>query len=320
MRRRNMILLFDSLMVLGLLWLGWRALATPDLFKGIVLFIAFGLLMALAWVRLNAPDVALAEAAVGSGLTGALLLATLGRLNRMGHDESETRPRGRWPIRLALPAGLAAVLVLLGAAVWSLPEATPGLAEAVHARLDESGVRNPVTAVLLNFRAYDTLLEIVVLLLAVAAVWSLARADTASDRSPPRAIQVALVRMLAPVMIVVAGYFLWIGSSAPGGAFQAGAVLGGAGVLLLLSNCVPPSARAHGLTRAALAAGVAVFVVVGLLVMFGERRLLEYPSGWSGSLILVIEVAATVSIGAALAVLFLGGRPEATATGKGNQR
>ena len=71
---------FDILLGLGLLWLAWRALACPDLFKAIVLFVAFGLLMALAWVRLAAPDVALAEAAIGAGLTGALLIAALSRL------------------------------------------------------------------------------------------------------------------------------------------------------------------------------------------------------------------------------------------------
>lgn len=71
---------FDLLLGLGLLWLAWRALACPDLFKAIVLFIAFGLFMAMVWVRLAAPDVALAEAAIGAGLTGALLMAALARL------------------------------------------------------------------------------------------------------------------------------------------------------------------------------------------------------------------------------------------------
>ena len=73
---------FDGLLGLGLLGLAWRAMACADLFKAIVLFIAFGLLMALAWVRLDAPDVALAEAAIGAGLTGALLLAALARLEK----------------------------------------------------------------------------------------------------------------------------------------------------------------------------------------------------------------------------------------------
>lgn len=66
--------LLDLLLVTALLGVAWKALASPDLFKAVVLFIAFGLLMSLAWIRLNAPDIALAEAAIGAGLTGTLLL------------------------------------------------------------------------------------------------------------------------------------------------------------------------------------------------------------------------------------------------------
>jgi len=81
--------LFDGILGLLLLWLAWRALACPNLYKAIVLFIAFGLLLAIAWVRLAAPDVALAEAAIGAGLTGALLLAALARLNADKTDRRE---------------------------------------------------------------------------------------------------------------------------------------------------------------------------------------------------------------------------------------
>ena len=76
--------LFDGLLVFSLLWLAWILLATADLFKAIVLFIAFGLLMAMAWARLQAPDIALAEAAIGAGLTGALFLSTLARISPSG--------------------------------------------------------------------------------------------------------------------------------------------------------------------------------------------------------------------------------------------
>lgn len=71
---------FDSLLAVTLLWLAWSALSIRGLFKAVILFIAFGLLMALAWVRLEAPDLALAEAAIGAGLTGALFLLALGQL------------------------------------------------------------------------------------------------------------------------------------------------------------------------------------------------------------------------------------------------
>lgn len=77
---------FDVLLAGTLIFLAWRSLTTPDLFQGVVLFIVFGLLMAVTWSRLQAPDVALAEAAIGAGVAGALLLNTLGHLR--AHTES----------------------------------------------------------------------------------------------------------------------------------------------------------------------------------------------------------------------------------------
>ena len=65
----------------SLIWLAWQTLATANLFKATVLFIVFGLVTALTWTRLDAPDVALAEAAIGAGLTGALLLSTLAAIS-----------------------------------------------------------------------------------------------------------------------------------------------------------------------------------------------------------------------------------------------
>lgn len=73
---------FDLLLVAALLLSAWRALVAPAIDRAVVLFIVFGLLMTLAWARLSAPDIALAEAAIGAGLTGALLLDALGALGR----------------------------------------------------------------------------------------------------------------------------------------------------------------------------------------------------------------------------------------------
>ena len=79
---------FDGILAIILLVLAWQIIRSPDLFKAIVLFISFGLLMSLAWVRLNAVDIALAEAAIGAGVTGALFLSALGR---MGHYSKKDR-------------------------------------------------------------------------------------------------------------------------------------------------------------------------------------------------------------------------------------
>jgi energy-converting hydrogenase B subunit D len=73
-------LIFDLFLSAGLLWSAVRAITVADLFRAVVHFVVFGLLMALAWARLNAPDIALAEAAIGAGLSGAMLLDTVGHL------------------------------------------------------------------------------------------------------------------------------------------------------------------------------------------------------------------------------------------------
>lgn len=84
-------LAFDILLAATVIWVAWRLLSSDDMFKAVVLFIVLGLLLSLGWVRLEAPDVALAEAAIGAGVTGALLLGTLRRLSR--HRDS-TRSGG----------------------------------------------------------------------------------------------------------------------------------------------------------------------------------------------------------------------------------
>lgn len=308
---------FDTVLGLGLLWLAWRALNSPDLFKAIVLFIAFGLLMALAWVRLNAPDVALAEAAIGAGLTGALLLAALARLGTMtDQNVSGASAHPAYPAPSAQPPAVSrfsrGLLILLlsasaagmGYAVWSLPSHATGLSMDVAANLDSSGVSNPVTAVLLNFRGYDTMLEMIVLLLAVLGVWSLGGLPPQPEK-PVAAVLETLSRFLTPVFILAAAYLLWVGADAPGGAFQAGSVLGAAGVLLLLSGWRPRTRLMQWPLRLALTAGASAFILLGLLTLLLEKQFLTYPVAQAGRMILLLESLATVSIAVTLTILFL---------------
>jgi energy-converting hydrogenase B subunit D len=79
---------FDALLGVGLLLAALGALWSRSLFRAVVLFVVFGLLVAIAWIRLQAPDVALAEAAIGAGLTGALLLDAIGHLRSMRQEDA----------------------------------------------------------------------------------------------------------------------------------------------------------------------------------------------------------------------------------------
>jgi len=202
--------------------------------------------------------------------------------------------------------------------VVTLPTSASGLANQVQAALDYSGVTHPVTAVLLNFRSYDTLLEIGVLVLAVFCVWSLPQSPALHPAFYPMAagpVLSTLVCLIVPLMVMVAGYLLWRGGHDPGGAFQGGAVLGAVWVLLFLAG-FRPFLRLHGWPiRAALVLGFGVFLAVAVGVMMTHRHLLEYPRPWAKDLILLIEAMLTLSIGFILAALLLGRPPQPLSVG-----
>lgn len=228
-------------------------------------------------------------------------------------DEAPRTPlRGRAvkTLLLALTCGL---LLLLGLVVTEIPLHSQTLegASRFHAvsedALHKSGVGNPVTAVLLNFRAYDTLLELAVVLLAVlsaqAAGSGRIKGDTNAGWQHNRMLKAA-VAIIVPVSIVVAGDLLWMGADYPGGAFQAGAVLSGAGIMLIMAGNVGGASLNNWRYRLAAVAGTSVFVIVGLFAMANGNGFLQYPTGYAKTLILAIETAAMVSVAIVFVVLF----------------
>ncbi len=87
----HVLVVFDLLLCGTLVALALSALTSPEPRRGVILFIAFGLLLALVWARLRAPDVAIAEAAIGAGVAGALLLSAARRAARRGTPPDERR-------------------------------------------------------------------------------------------------------------------------------------------------------------------------------------------------------------------------------------
>jgi multisubunit Na+/H+ antiporter MnhB subunit len=109
--------------------------------------------------------------------------------------------------------------------------------------------------------------------------------------------------------VLVGVYLLWAGAYMPGGAFQAGAVLGAVGILALLARAWVPEPRHRALARGAFLLGTAVFALVALGVALGPRVAFEYPPELAKPLILLIESTVTLSIAATLAALFFGREP-----------
>lgn len=296
--------LFDIMLSIAVLVLAVSAMHARTLYTCAVFFIAFGLLLAITWGRLGAPDLALAEAALGAGINGVLLFSALPPLRAQAEEAPPKGMASRW----LASAFIALTFALLLKSVWPLTQLEPILPEMIARHMSESGVDHPVTAVLLNFRAWDTLLELAVLLLALTGLRQLAPEGTPYPK--PWRLLGAWGNTLAPLTVLVGGYLLWRGSSAPGGAFQAGALLAAGAVMLRLNGILPPLYWHWMWVRLMVLVGLLSFIAVALFTHWTGEGWLNFPTAWSGALILAIEVGATLSIATTLTLLVVGERKE----------
>lgn len=299
--------LFDGVLAMTLVVLAWRSLTVPDLFRSIVLFIIFGLMLALCWARLDTPDLALAEAAIGAGLLGVLLLCTwraLGSPRSATGGEAPVQPWLRW----LSGVGCTALAMAMAVALHQIPMQPESAGAAALTRLGEAGGTQPVTAVLLNFRGYDTLLEMGVLLVALMgtlmARMPLLTPVRRGDVVEGTPLVPAIIGLFTPVMLLVGAYLVWAGTHSPGGAFQSGAVLAACGVLLTLGGRLHGAGETGLLLRGLLVLGLTVFTLIGLAVMVGQSVFLAYPPGLAYPLMVSIEYSLTVSIALSLILLF----------------
>jgi multisubunit Na+/H+ antiporter MnhB subunit len=166
--------------------------------------------------------------------------------------------------------------------------------------------------VLFVYRAFDTLLEKVVLLLALLGVWSLAP-DRMWGGVPglrvfgqQGSVLVFLAQTLPPVGIMFAVYMTWVGADGPGGAFQGGTVLAAMWILVMMAGRWPVPAIGSSRLRLMLLAGPVSFLAIGVAGFFVADAFLDYPAGYAKPLIIAVEFTLTLSIGIALGLLAAG--------------
>ncbi len=287
----------------------WTVFA-PGAFAATVGYVVYGLLLSLVWIRLFAVDVALTEAAIGSGVTGVLLIGAAGRLRSAETTAAQEALTGL--TRLFAACLCLLVAAALAGVVLLLPDQGPTLAPQAMERLPETGLGNPVTAVLIAYRSFDTMLEKVVLVLAVVGVWSLA-ADRYWGGAPgearaerPEPTLAFFAQMLAPIGILVGVHVFWVGADEPGGAFQGGAILAAMWMIVMMARLTgAPQASAFWL-RLALIAGPAVFLAAGVAGAVVAGGFFAYPPGLAKPLIQFIETFMTFTIAVTLPMLVAG--------------
>lgn len=225
---------------------------------------------------------------------------------------------------IALTIAAAAVPMLFGVAALPRPGDPQGPVHThVAARYlargaSEAGAENIVTSVLLNYRAFDTFGEVMIIFTALAAVMAVlspAMASRPEEGSPASAqgipispVVAFVVRLTAPFIAVFGAFVMFKGLVAPGGGFQGGVILGA--LLMLLSVVLGrgprqpliPVPAARWLQAAAPLAFVAV-AVPGLALTGYVLGFPDEPGMMRELMMLVLELG--IGIGGAAIILGL---------------
>jgi len=170
--------LFDDYLLLFLVVvMALGAVFVRDLFSGVLTLAAYSFFLALLWAGLGAVDVAFTEAVVGAGLSTLFFLVAL----FLTSHKEKVRKQAQVRIVTLGSLGVLGFLLLFGSVdlpVVGDPESLPSKHISSHYlknSLDETNTPNVVTAVLADYRGFDTLGETTVIFTAGIACWMLLR-------------------------------------------------------------------------------------------------------------------------------------------------
>ncbi|MFB4204219.1 Na(+)/H(+) antiporter subunit A [wastewater metagenome] len=200
------------------------ALRHHDRFLALVATGVVGLLSALTFIYISAPDLALTQLSVEVVSTVLLLLALNVLPKETPHESS---PGRRWRDGVLAVAGGGGIAALAYAAMtrpldsisrYFLETSVPG-----------GGGHNVVNVILVDFRGFDTFGEITVLGIAALCVYALIRdeahtmASADTEARHPRMLLIGS-RVMLPLLAVVTVYVFLRGHNQPGGGFIAGLI------------------------------------------------------------------------------------------------
>ena len=244
-----MLIFFELLLLMTLVGTAIAVALTKKNLTAIIIFTTYSLVMSLVWIILKSPDLAVTEAAVGAGITSLLfyiVLNNLGELeefkNKRHQKKKENKNKKSYNFFGILFSTCIVALLLI--TVNALPPYgganNPAINEVFHRyvgeAVNETGSLNIVAAVILDYRAFDTFGEAVMLFTAAIAVLTLLKKDENEVRIlqgkvGDDEILKIIVEILFPFLIMLGIYVVFNGHLSPGGGFSGGTILG-AGLIL----------------------------------------------------------------------------------------
>jgi multicomponent Na+:H+ antiporter subunit B len=149
----------------------------------------------------------------------------------------------------------------------------------------DTEVPNMVTAVLADYRGFDTLFETVVVFIAGMAVLAILKSSGRRKgkrehevEAEPDLIVTNTVRLIVPVIQIFAFYVLAHGHVSPGGGFQGGVVMGASFILVALAWDLEVALARFSAEKCILVAalGIVLYGGIGFLSMLLGGEFLDY--------------------------------------------
>ncbi len=253
-------------------------------------------LVSAAWFQaMDAVDVSFTEAAVGAGISTALMLGAMLLTARTAKASPRAGFKSWAPLVVVIATGATLLYASVDLPAFGAADSPVNTGVGmgyVDSTPKEVGTPNIVTAVLASYRGFDTFGETVVVFSAGVAVILLIgfgeRAIAASDwrgkeeedaeGDDSHLILRVVAKSLIPLIMMFGFYVHFHGEYSPGGGFQAGVIFAVAIMLYSLIFGLRAAMRAFPpvWARVGAAVGVACYGITGVICMLNGGRFLDY--------------------------------------------
>ena len=311
-----MILPIELLLMVLVVVLAFVSLWIRDLVSAVVAFGAYSFLMCLIWTGMGAVDVAFTEAAVGAGVSTVFFIAVIFNTTRRIEFNPLDIPTKLFAGILCIVFGYLLFLGVSDLPGWGDPNSPVNANVAsyyVSEAYNDTKVPNLVTAVLADYRSFDTMFETCVVFIAMLAIFMLLKKEedpTEIDQPNDSLIVRVAARIMTPFIQLFGLYVVAHGHYSPGGGFQGGVILGASLILLAMANDMQFVKKFLSIPKMLVLSAIGVFIFAGwgLIPVFFGKSFLDY-SAWAKFLPYTGEIMARshsmliVEIGVALTVM-----------------
>jgi len=267
----------------------------------ILLNASFSIFTVIMYLALDAPDVAMTEAAV-SLLTSIFAIYTI----KATYEGEYSFKEKANIFALILCLTLAICLMYAGFDLPIFGEKKDSI-QYIDSTVNDIGIPSLVTAILASYRGYDTLFETIVIVIAGMSVLMISNVKPSNIKDKPDLLNLTTTRFMISFILLFAFYLQFHSEISPGGGFQAGSII--ALALIVYDMAIGINIALNRLKFAAIL-GTAIYFITGLLGLFSKFEFLNYNVLYKNHLvaqkigITLVEIGVGISVASIMLLIY----------------